>query len=108
MARVAVHVHDLNAIESLLAGLRNMSGFLDPLEFFEPIITGAENLSIFDNIALFDVLDAHCPTLRSACATWPLCVAWLPSPCAACGSVPVVVWQRPLANASHQMVRCAA
>ncbi len=66
---VAVHVYDLNAVEGLLARFRGVSGFFDPLKFFEPVVTGAENLSVLHNIALFDVLDAHRPIPRPACAT---------------------------------------
>lgn len=51
-----MHVYNLNAIECLLAWLRNVSGLLDPLELFEPVVTGAEG---FDRIAGFDVLGAH-------------------------------------------------
>lgn len=54
-----MHVHDLNALKCLLAWLRNVSGLFDPLEFFESVIIGTENLSVLDNIALFDVFDTH-------------------------------------------------
>ena len=79
---VAVHVHDFNAIECLFAWLKNMSGFFDPLELFEPVVTGAESS---DRIAGLGIFHAHCLTSRYAYAPWPLYVAWLPSPCAVCG-----------------------
>lgn len=105
---VAMHVYDLNAVKCLFTWLRNVSGLLHPLEFLEPVITGAENLSVLDNIALFDVLDTHRFTPRSACVIWPLCVAWLPSPCAVCDSRSVVALPSPWANAPRQAARYEA
>lgn len=102
---VAVHVHDLNAIECLFTWFRNVSGIFDPLEFLEPIVARSES---FDCIAGLGGLDAHCPIPRSVFVTWPPCVAWPPSPCAVYGSRSVVALPKRWAHAPRQEARYEA
>lgn len=44
MHGIAVRIFHFNAVKRLCAWFGDVSGLFDPLELFEPVVTGAENL----------------------------------------------------------------